>query len=90
MFKITQQKIYQKISFTVTLKAELFSVKTSSKLQLLSPTSLSNFLKLNDDKTELLYFFHPKRLTKVTDIELLFGAVKVTPALRARDPGCLF
>jgi len=40
----------------------------------------ANFLKLNDDKSELLVG-HPKRLAEVTGFELLLGDVKESVTL---------
>jgi len=40
----------------------------------------ANFLKLNEEKTELL-IWHPKRLAQVTNFESLLGDVKVRPSI---------
>ena len=50
----------------------------------------SNFLKLNDDKTELVLIGNPKRLTKIHDFELTIGSNKVKPSPCARNLGVYF
>jgi len=49
-----------------------------------------NFLKLNDDKTELILIGHPKRLVKTHDLELSVGSTKVKPSPCARNLGVFF
>jgi len=39
----------------------------------------ANILKLNDDKTVLVLFGHPKSLAKIHDFELSAGSMKVKP-----------
>jgi len=39
----------------------------------------ANFLKLNDDITELVLIGHPKRLAKIHNFELSVGNNKVKP-----------
>jgi len=43
------------------------------------------FLKLNDDKIELVLIGHPKRLAKIPDFELSVGINKVKPSPCARN-----
>lgn len=50
----------------------------------------SNFLKLNDDKTELVLIGNPKRLAKIHDFELSVGSIKVKPSPCARNLGVYF
>ena len=50
----------------------------------------ANFLKLNDDKTELVLIGHPKRLAKIRDFELSVGHIKVKPSPCARNLGVYF
>ena len=50
----------------------------------------ANFLKLNDDKTELVLIGHPKRLAKIHDFELSVGSNKVKPSPCARSLGVYF
>ncbi len=50
----------------------------------------SNFLKLNDDKTELVLIGNPKRLAKIHDFELSIGSIKVKPSPCARNLGVYF
>jgi len=46
-----------------------------------------NFLKLNDDKTELLLIANPKRLVKTQKFKLLVGDNAVKPSACARNVG---
>ncbi len=50
----------------------------------------ANFLKLNDDKTELVLIGHPKRLSKIHDFELSIGNIRVKPSACARNLGVYF
>ena len=49
----------------------------------------SNFLKLNDEKTELLLIGHPKRVSKVHNFQLFIGENTVKPSACARNLGGL-
>ena len=49
-----------------------------------------NFLKLNDDKTELLLIGNPKRLAKVHDFKLSIGTIIIKPTENARNLGVYF
>jgi hypothetical protein len=49
-----------------------------------------NFLKLNDDKTELLLIGNPKRTALINDFALLIGGAEVRPSRNARNLGVLF
>jgi len=49
-----------------------------------------NFLKLNDDKTELLLIGHPKRVAGLKGFALLIGDAIVRPSPRARNLGVVF
>jgi hypothetical protein len=50
----------------------------------------ANFLKLNDDKTELLLIGNPKRLVKVNNFQLFIGSIIVKPSENARNLGVYF
>ena len=49
-----------------------------------------NFLKLNDDKTELLLIGHPKRTANLADFTINIGGAVVRPSPCARNLGVLF
>jgi len=49
-----------------------------------------NFLKINDDKTELLLIGNPKRVTKIQNFQLLVGDNAVKPSACARNLGVYF
>ena len=50
----------------------------------------ANFLKLNDDKTELLLIGNPKRVSKIHNFQLLIGDNIVKPSECARNLGVYF
>jgi len=50
----------------------------------------ANFLKLNDDKTELVILGNPKRLANPHDFELSVRSIEVNPAPCAKNLGAYF
>jgi len=49
-----------------------------------------NFLKLSDDKTELLLLGNPKCVAKIQNLQLFVGDNAVTPTVCARNLGVYF
>ena len=51
---------------------------------------LTDRLKLNDDKTEYLLIGTRQQLSKISTGSLAVGDHQITPALEAKNLGCLF